>query len=470
MRQHVGGMPARDAQPLKSRTGHPMTKPQYFTAPVKTDRMPPGIPYIIGNEAAERFNFYGMRAILVVFMTQYLHGRSGALAPMNDNQANQWYHWFVASNYFFPAFGAIISDAFWGKYRTIFWLSLVYCAGSVVLALDDTRLGLALGLGLIALGAGGIKPCVASHVGDQFGPANQGLLSRAFGWFYFSVNFGSFFSILLIPWLLEHYGSRTAFGLPAALMLLATFIFWSGRYTFAHIPPRGKTFLRDTFNPEGFAAIGRLAILFAFVAIFWSLWDQSGGEWVLQAQHMDLHFLGITWLASQIQALNAVLVLAFIPLFQYGIYPAIHRVLPLTPLRKIGLGLIVTGCSFLVSAWIETQIASGPKPNIAWQIPAYALLSAGEVMVSITSLEFAYTQAPKHMKSIIMALYLLSISAGNAFTALVHFFIANPDGSAKLQGASYYNFYAVLSIGCVAVFVFVARQYREKTFLQGDAS
>jgi POT family proton-dependent oligopeptide transporter len=445
-----------------------MADSKFITTPLKTDKMPPGIPYIIGNEAAERFNFYGMRAILVVFMTQYLRDRSGALAPMNENQANEWYHWFLASNYFFPAFGAIIADAFWGKYRTIFWLSLVYCAGSVALAVDGTRLGLFLGLSLIALGSGGIKPCVSSNVGDQFGSDNKHLISRAFGWFYFSVNFGSFFSILLIPWLLQKFGPAPAFGVPAVLMLLATVIFWSGRYKFVHIPPGGKTFLRDTFNREGFAALGRLAIIFAFVAIFWSLWDQSGGEWVLQAQKMNLQFLGITWLASQIQAVNAIMILAFIPLFQYLIYPAINRVFPLTPLRKIGLGLIVTGFSFMVSAWIETQINAGLKPSIGWQMPAYALLSAGEVMVSITSLEFAYTQSPRHMKSIVMALYLWSITAGNAFTALVHWFIANPDGSLKLQGAAYYNFFAALSIGCVAVWVFVARAYKEKTYLQGE--
>ena len=439
----------------------------YLTTPIKTDKMPPGIPYIIGNEAAERFNFYGMRAVLVVFMTQYLVNRAGVRDPMSENEANQWYHWFLASNYFFPMIGAIIADAFWGKYRTIFWISLVYCAGSVVLALDHTRLGLGVGLGLIALGAGGIKPCVSSNVGDQFCADNQPLLSRAFGWFYFSVNFGSFFSILLIPWLLQHYGPRFAFGLPACLMLLATFVFWSGRYKFAHIPPTGKSFLRDTFNREGFIAMGRLAVLFIFVAIFWSLWDQSGGEWVLQAQKMDLQFAGINWLSSQIQALNAIMILAFIPLFQYLIYPAISRVFPLTPLRKIGLGLIVTGLSFFVSAWIETQIGAGLRPNIGWQIPAYALLSAGEVMVSITALEFAYTQAPKHMKAVVMSLYLLSVSAGNAFTALVHFFIANPDGTTKLQGASFYNFFAWLSIGCVAIFVFVAKAYQEKTYLQG---
>ncbi|QYM79538.1 POT family MFS transporter [Horticoccus luteus] len=447
-----------------------MSHQPYLTAPQKLSTMPPGIPYIVGNEAAERFNFYGMRAVLVVFMTKYLVDRAGAVAPMSENDANAWYHWFVASNYFFPALGAIVADAFWGKYRTIIGLSLVYCAGSLVLAFDHTRLGLGLGLGLIALGAGGIKPCVSAHIGDQFSGDNSHLLSRAFGWFYFSVNFGSFFSILLIPWLLDKYGAGWAFGVPAALMLIATWVFWLGRYKFAHIPPVGRTFLRDTFDREGRSAIGRLSIIFAFVAVFWSLWDQSGGEWVLQAEKMNLHFLGINWLASQIQAVNAIMILAFIPLFQYVIYPAVSRVFPLTPLRKIGLGLIVTGLSFVVSGWIEHQIGLGLKPSIGWQMPAYALLSAGEVMVSITSLEFAYTQAPKKMKSIIMSLYLLSVSAGNAFTALVHVFIENPDGTTKLQGAAYYNFFAALSIGCVAVFVFVAKRYREKTYLQDSST
>jgi len=429
--------------------------------------MPPGIPYIIGNEAAERFNFYGMRAVLVVFMTKYLMDRSGQPAPMNENDANKWYHLFLSMNYFIPLIGSIVSDAFWGKYRTIFWLSLVYCAGSLALAFDHTRVGLTVGLTLIAIGSGGIKPCVSSHVGDQFGSDNQHLLARAFGWFYFSVNFGSFFSILLIPWLLEHYGPMAAFGVPAGLMLLAAFVFWIGRFKFAHIPPTGRTFLRDTFSKEGLLTLGRIAIIYAFVAIFWSLWDQSGGEWVTQAEKMDLDFAGIHWLSSQIQALNAIMILAFIPLFQYWIYPGISKIWPLTPLRKIGLGLIVTGSSFLVSAWIETQIASGLRPNIGWQIPAYALLSAGEVMVSITGLEFAYTQAPKHMKAMVQALYLLAVSAGNLLTALVHVFIANPDGTIKWKGADYYTYFAYLSIGCVAVFIFVARAYKEKSYLHG---
>jgi proton-dependent oligopeptide transporter, POT family len=446
----------------------------YLTAPLKTDQMPPGIPYIVGNEAAERFNYYGIKAILVVFMTQHLRDASGALAPMSEGDANFWYHIFVSANYALPMIGAILADAFWGKYRTIIWLSLVYCLGSVALAYDHTRLGLAMGLGLIAIGSGGIKPCVSAHVGDQFGAANQPLLSRAFGWFYFSINAGAMISMPLTPWLLEKHGAAWAFGLPAGLMLLATFVFWLGRYKYAHIPPAGKTFFADNFNREGWAIIGRIALIYAFIAVFWSLWDQSGGEWVLQAEKMDRHIQIFGWhfelLSSQVQTLNGPFILLFIPICQYWIYPAISRVFPLTPLRKIGLGLVVTALSFLISAWIESRISAGLKPTIWWQVPAYLVLSLGEVMVSITSLEFAYTQAPKRMKSIIMSLYLLAVSAGNLFTAFVQHFIQNDDHTSKLPGAWFYLFFSGLCFLTAIIFSFVAKNYRGQVQLPDGAS
>jgi POT family proton-dependent oligopeptide transporter len=431
---------------------------------------PPGIPFIIGNEAAERFSFYGMRAILVIFMTQYLRDRSGAPAPMSENEAGQWYHVFISSNYFFPIFGAILADTVWGKYRTIFWLSIVYCFGHLALSLDDTRLGLAMGLTLIAVGAGGIKPCVSANVGDQFTAANRHLVSKAFGWFYFSINSGSSVAIAVIPILLQHYGSKAAFAVPGILMGVATIIFFLGRKRYVHIPPRGWESIKATLRDGGLRTLGRLSVVYVFVAVFFSLWDQSGGEWVLQAAKMDLHIAGFTLLPSQMGVVNAVMTLAFIPIFQYLVYPLISTVFPLPPLRKIGLGLVVTGSSFLVSAWIETKLASGGHPSIAWQLPAYALLTAGEVMVSITALEFAYTQAPRSMKAIVMAFYLLSVSAGNAFTALVHHVIQRSDGTVALEGAPYYLFFAGLAGAAAVVFAFAVSGYVEVTHLQDEGA
>lgn len=449
-----------------------MDEKKFITAPLKTDRMPPGIPYIIGNEAAERFNFYGMRSILVVFMTGHLLNSAGEPDPMTPNEAKFWYHIFMTTSYALPVFGALLADVFWGKYRTILWLSLVYCLGSIVLAFDHTRTGLFLGLGLFALGAGGIKPCVSAHVGDQFGSGNQHLLSRAFGWFYFAINSGSSIAIALTSILLVTYGAGWAFGVPAALMLLATFVFWLGRYKFAHIPPAGASFFRENFNREGLAILARLTGVYVFIAVFWSLYDQHGGEWVLQAAKMDreIDLLGLhfTVQPGQVQVLNGIFILTMIPVCTYWLYPAIGRFLPLTPLRKIGLGFGVTASAFLLVAWIESRLNAGQVVHVAWQAPAFLLLSLGEVMVSVTSLEFAYTQAPRKMKSAVMCLYLLAISAGNLFTSLVYWFIGNPDGTAKITGVQFNLFFAGLCLATMVVFALFARGYTGRTILQDD--
>ena len=179
---------------------------RYRSAACPFTKMPSGIPYILANEVAERFSFSGMRGILVVFMTTYLIGRNGELAPMGEADAKTYYHLFIAAVYLFPPVGAFIADVLFGKYYTIIAFSLIYCLGHGALALDDTRLGLFAGLTLIAVGSGGIKPCVSANVGDQFGATNQHLLSKVFGWFYFSINVGALASALLTPLLLEHYG------------------------------------------------------------------------------------------------------------------------------------------------------------------------------------------------------------------------------------------------------------------------
>ena len=443
---------------------------KYLTAPVPSDKTPAGIPYIIGNEAAERFSFYGMRTILIIFMTEHLMGDSGQLDAMTDDEAKVYVHLFVATVYFTPLLGGFLSDIFLGKYRTIIWLSIVYCLGHLALALDETRTGLAIGLSLIALGAGGIKPCVSAHVGDQFGSKNQNFLAKVFSWFYFAINLGAFASTLLTPLLLKHTGPGWAFGVPGILMFLATVIFWTGRKRFVHIPAGGARFLKETFSREGLGAAAKLCVIYVFVAMFWALFDQTGSAWVLQAQEMDRHLFGFEILPSQIQAANPLLIMILIPVFSYGIYPLIGRVFPMTPLRKISVGLFVSVIAFALSAYIQTRIDNQETPHIVWQIYAYILITAAEVMVSITCLEFSYTQAPKTMKSFIMSVFLLSVTLGNLFTAGVNFFIQSEDGTGKLEGASYYWFFTVAMLVTAVLFLFVTAFYKEKTYIQDDSA
>ena len=406
------------------------------STPLETDQMPPGIPFIIGNEAAERFSFYGMRTILVVFMAQYLHFMDGSGGQaLSANQAVESYHQFASWVYFTPLLGALIADIFLGKYRTILWLSMIYCLGHAALACmgsyghSPTWLG--VGLLLICLGSGGIKPCVSAHVGDQFGKSNHHLISKVYNWFYFAINFGSFFSTLLTPWLLENYGPHWAFGVPGVLMAIATFMFWLGRNRFVHIPASGRKFFAEAFSREGILAYCKLVPLFAFIAVFWSLYDQTGSSWVFQAQQMNLHFMGVDWLESQIQAVNPILILLFIPLFTFIIYPWMNRVFQLTPLRKIGIGMGLIAASFALTTLIQTWIDSGQRPSIGWQIVAYVIITAAEIMVSIVGLEFAYTQSPKAMKSWIMALFWLAVWGGNQFTAQVNHLIDIPSAGTK---------------------------------------
>lgn len=440
----------------------------YRTAPLAMSGMPPGIGYIVGNEAAERFSFYGMKAILTVFMTQYLLGRDGELAVMNDTTAKFWVHTFVMVAYFTPLLGAFLADWLLGKYRTIMFLSVIYCFGHLALALDETRMGLAIGLSLIALGTGAIKPCVSAHVGDQFGSRNQHLLEKVFGWFYFAINLGAFLSTILTPLLLDQYGPRLAFGVPGVLMALATLLFWMGRKQFAHIPPRGASVFRDAFTGEGRRAILALVPVYMLVAVFWSLFDQTASAWVLQAESMNTRVLGVSILPSQVQAANPLLILLMIPLFSYVVYPLLGRSFTLTPLRKIGLGMFLTVPAFSISALIEQNIQDGGSPSILWQVLAYVVLTAAEIMVSITCLEFSYTQAPNSIKSIVMSIFLLSVSLGNFITAGVNKIIENSDGTSKLPGASYYWFFTALMVVAAVMFVAVALKYRGKSHSQDE--
>ncbi|MES9851904.1 MAG: POT family MFS transporter [Candidatus Thiodiazotropha sp. L084R] len=439
----------------------------YQTAPLPSRDLPKGIPYIIGNEAAERFSFYGMRAVLVVFMTQYLINDTGATATMNEDEAKGWFHLFVSAVYITPLFGALISDGLLGKYRTIILLSLIYCLGHFALALDHTKLGLLLGLTLIALGSGGIKPCVSAHLGDQFGRSNAHLLSGAFGWFYIAVNLGAFASTLATPWLLQYAGPAWAFGVPGILMVVATLIFWSGRRRFVHIPPGGREFLRETFSRDGLLTLTWLFGLYLFVAVFWALFDQTGSAWVLQANNMDRNLFGLEILPAQIQAANPLLVILLVPTFSYLLYPAIQRRWRLTPLRKIGYGMLLASLAFAISSWIQYQIDAGGMPSILWQLLAYLVLTCGEVMVSITCLEFSYTQAPNRMKSFVMAFFMMSVAMGNLFTSIVNFAI---EGTSLLQGVDYYLFFTLLMATTAGLFALVSRHYRERVNLQNESS
>jgi POT family proton-dependent oligopeptide transporter len=462
------------------------------TAPAASaEKWPPQVKFIVGNEACERYSFYGMKGILAGYITgEVIRGGLG----LTKDTATLWIHLFIMANYFTPLFGAYVSDRLWGRYKTILWISLSYCLGHGVLAMSDFTDDLQIrtwllwaGLALIAFGAGGIKPCVSAFMGDQFREGQSRLYQKAYAAFYFSINFGSFFSFLTIPFIAKKAGYGWAFGVPGILMAVATFIFWLGRDRYTKVPPARETRAAGFF-PVFFAALanrqsGRpfwdgargkfsaeevsaaqsvLPVLSIFVLIppFWAMFDQHSSTWILQAKDMiafqvtENYSIG----GEEMQSLNPLLVMILVPLLTGVLYPLCGRWV--TPLRRIGLGMFVAGSSYLAVAWLQQRIAGGEKISVLWQTLPYVILTTAEVLVSTTGLEFAYTQAAKSMKSIIMSFWLLTVAAGNGLVALITQFGGGHGANDSSVTPGRFLLYAGMTFAVSLIFVVVASFYR----------
>ncbi|ATB37511.1 Di-/tripeptide transporter [Cystobacter fuscus] len=455
-----------------------------------SDRFPPQIPYIIGNEACERFSFYGMRNILTVFLIDYLLRNAVPDEGARSAQAKSLMHLFMAGVYFCPLLGGYLADRWFGKYKVILWLSLVYCLGHACLAIfENNATGFYTGLVLISLGSGGIKPCVSAMVGDQFTADNKHLVKKVFAIFYWTINFGSFFASLTIPLTLKHLGPAVAFGIPGVLMFVATLIFWGGRKHYVVVPPTGPnphSFLKVVGSAlrhrgqgahwldgatrehpaeavEGAKAVLRISgLLLPTIPFFWMLFDQKASTWVIQARAMDPHVGPITFQPSQMQFINPALVMILIPLLVGVVYPAFQKAgWELTPLRRMPLGLAVGAFSYAIAGYFQVVMERGTVLNISWQLLPYIVLTLSEILVSTTGLEFAYTQAPREMKGIIQSLWLLTTTLANVAVAIA-------SALNVFSGAGQFFFYGGLALLASGAMAFMARHYQVRDYYQQD--
>jgi len=516
-------------------------------------RMPRQIPYIIANEGCERFSFYGMRNILTPFLITTL--LMFLPEDMRTGEAKHVFHTFVIGVYFFPLLGGWLADRYFGKYNTVFWLSLVYCVGHACLAIfEDNVNGFYFGLFLIALGSGGIKPLVASFVGDQFDQTNKDKAKVVFDAFYWIINFGSFFASLLMPLLLRDYGPAWAFGVPGILMFIATMVFWSGKKKYVHVPPSpanphsfmqvAKTALlakapgqgRPGLNValigaagavvslamsvqwgfvigactalvllmafggigasmqldrarglhpqeavDGVRAVLRILIVFALVTPFWSLFDQKASTWIVQANAMttQVSFLGWSFdvIPAQMQALNPLLVMILIPVNNLLLFPMLRKFgIEPSPLRRMTAGIVLSAAAWIVVGNLQVALDAGDPVSIAWQIAPYALLTLGEVLVSATGLEFAYSQAPASMKGVIMALWYLAVTVGNLWVLIVNASVKNESVVGYIEGsgvgvmAFQMYFFAGFALLSALAFGWYATRYKMVDHYRGTAA
>ncbi|XP_061548472.1 solute carrier family 15 member 2 [Phycodurus eques] len=376
---------------------------------------PASICFIVVNEFCERFSYYGMKAVLTLYFLTYLgwdHDLSTAV-----------YHAFSSLCYFTPVLGAIIADTWLGKFKTIIYLSVVYVLGHVIKSVgavptvgsNSAHIALSMtGLILIAFGTGGIKPCVAAFGGDQFENQHANERMKFFSIFYMAINAGGLLSTIITPILrgdVQCFGGdcyALAFGVPAALMMVALVVFMLGSSLYRCNPPQGNI-LMEVCNCVGFAIknrwrrskyessrrhwldwaddkyskrliveikmVLRVLVLYIPLPMFWALFDQQGSRWTLQATRMNMAFGdAFSIKPDQMQTLNALLILVFVPVFDLLIYPLVALCgINITPLRKMAAGMIFAALAFGAAALVEvhvvkTEVAPAPAGKCLLQV------------------------------------------------------------------------------------------------------
>ncbi|XP_017962881.2 peptide transporter family 1 [Drosophila navojoa] len=348
-----------------------------------------------------------MRAILVLYLTHKL--------GYNEEMATVLFHVFTMLVYVFPIAGALIADGWLGKYKTILYLSIVYSLGAMIVAIGaiplswmPVKIVTIVGLVMIAVGTGGIKPCVSAFGGDQFRLPDQAAeLARFFSLFYFAINAGSMISTAVTPLLradVECFGDEDcyslAFGVPAVLMLVSMGVFVAGRLRYRVHSPSGNMIFgvshcisnaftgwrqnrhedpQPHFLDYAVPHVGpqmvqdtkcliKVLLLYVPFPAFWALSDQQGSRWTFQATHMDGDVLGYHIKPDQMQVINPLLILAFIPLFDFVVYPLLARFGIKRPLQKLGLGLLCASIGFFLSATVELHLER-MEPKAAPKFP-----------------------------------------------------------------------------------------------------
>lgn len=339
------------------------------TPPAGPTGHPAGFWFFFWGEFAERCSYYGMRAILALYMTDRL--------GVSEGNAGTFMALFIAACYFFPLIGGYIADNFLGKYWTIVLFAVPYVVAQFMVGIENRYVVFGT-LVLLAMGSGVIKPNISTLMGltyDQQRPGQEQLRTSAFSWFYMSINIGAALSQFAMPWLRTEYGYQTAFLFPAGLMALALFIFAMGKRYYAkevierkvvgtpgeHIPDdvtmTGIPVKYKVVSAEEKAAdralkrlvLSRIGALFLTVMFFWAIFDQAASTWIFFANtYMNTTIFGLNAPADAIQAFNPVFIIILVPISVWLFKTLARKGHEVKATQKMTVGFILTGLSMVI--------------------------------------------------------------------------------------------------------------------------
>jgi dipeptide/tripeptide permease len=410
-------------------------------------RHPIGFWFFFWGELAERSSYYGMRAILILYMTEKL--------GFSDGRASMTMSYFIAGCYFLPLLGGYLADNFFGKYWTIVGFSIPYILGHVILGIETTTF-LIVALCLLAMGSGVIKPNISTLMGmtyDQQRPGDEKLRSDAFAMFYWAINVGAAMSSFAMPLLRSSYGYKVAFLFPAGLMVLSFAVFAAGKNFYAAEVIERKV-LTDEERGLRRVVLGRIFGLFLIVTFFWSIFDQAASTWTLFARdYLDLRLFGKTLQPDMIQGFNPILIILLLPPVTLFWRFLAKRGWEMRATDKMMVGFFLTAVCMGVLSAAGFLATPQSKVTVLWEILAYIIITVAEICISVSGLELAFTAAPKTMKSFVTACWLLTVFFGNIFNAQITQFYGT------IKPGPYFGLLALLMLPVGLAFYFIARRF-----------
>ncbi|WP_299460639.1 peptide MFS transporter [uncultured Microscilla sp.] len=384
---------------------------------------PVGLAVLFFTEMWERFSYYGMRAILVLFIIAPVE--KGGLGWSNVD-ALALYGWYTMMVYVMGIPGGIIADRWLGQKKTVLIGGLILCAGHGVLAIQNITAFYA-GLVLIVIGVGGLKPNISTIVGGLY-KAGDPRRDRGFTLFYIGINLGAFLSSLIVPLVASEYGWHYGFGLAGIGMLFGQILFvWGQKYLkgVGDYKPPVKVEGSNRNQPLTKVEKDRLVVLFLsfiIIIVFWGAFEQAGGLMNIYAQNkIDRMFFGWEIPAGVFQAANSFFIITLGVAVASFWATRQRKGKESSSLFKMAIGTIIMGFGFFAMAAASVQAGQEPfgKGAMIWLILAYLLHTVGELSSSPVSLSFITKLAPARYASIMMGVYFASTGFGNKLAGLV---------------------------------------------------
>ena len=386
---------------------------------------PRALSFLFATEMWERFSYYGMRALLVLYMVEYLlkpaqagHvlGLAGFKAALEalfgplDVQplASQIYGFYTGLVYLTPIFGGLIADRVLGQRRTVILGAALMAAGHFMMAFEHLFL---LALLVLILGNGCFKPNISTQVGALY-PEGDRRRDRAFSIFYVGINLGAFFSPLVCGTLGEQVGWHWGFAAAGIGMTTGLIIYLAATPTLPKDAFARRQAPAAPLARKDWQAIGALLLLFVPVSLFWATYEQQGNTIVLWAsQYTDRHLWGgveipVTWF----QAFNPFMIFAFTP-FIVALWRRQGRHEPST-VMKMAIGLFLNAASWLIML-AAARLAGTGQASWLWLFAFTFAITVGELYLSPTSLSLVTKVAPVQLLSMLMGVWLATSFTGN---------------------------------------------------------